>query len=158
MGYYRHLTSAKEGSGNTMESLLWKGTCGLVLVCASLLNTADAQTDIHRCSDADGNVVFSQLPCEDEAPDQAEEAEPEAQPDAETDVQIDASPTDATATPVFIDEPLETKSEEEVAACKKRYRDAIDAIDAEIASDYSPENAEQYKERLLALTRQLRAC
>jgi hypothetical protein len=44
------------------------------------------------------------------------------------------------------------------SACRKRYRDAIDAIDAEIGREYSPDKAEQYKQRLLILTRKLRQC
>ena len=50
------------------------------------------------------------------------------------------------------------RSSEQTAACKKRYRDAIDEIDAEILRDYRPEQADRYKQRLLALTRQLRRC
>jgi hypothetical protein len=44
------------------------------------------------------------------------------------------------------------------SACKKHYRDAIDAIDAEIGREYSPDKAEQYKQQLLLLTRKLRQC
>ena len=44
------------------------------------------------------------------------------------------------------------------AECKKRIRDQIDAIDAEIGRDYSPDKADDYKQRLLALTRELRKC
>ena len=47
---------------------------------------------------------------------------------------------------------------EEIDACKKRYRDQIDAIDAEMRTAFSPEQGDVYKERLLALTRQIRAC
>ena len=50
------------------------------------------------------------------------------------------------------------RSSEQTAACKKRYRDAIDEIDAEILRDYRPDQAESYKQRLLVLTRQLRKC
>ena len=44
------------------------------------------------------------------------------------------------------------------SVCKKRYRDAIDANDAEIGREYSPDKSEQYKQRLLLLTRKLRQC
>ncbi len=44
------------------------------------------------------------------------------------------------------------------STCKKHYRDAIDAIDAEIGREYSPDKAEQYKQQLLLLTRELRRC
>ena len=129
-----------------------------ISVC--LLSSASAQTVIHRCLDAEGNVVFSQLPCE------AEEAAETDAPDNED--QVDEQPETRMEAPVegdppeseffVVEELREARSEEEVAACKKQYRDAIDAIDAEMAREYSPENAEQYKERLLALTRQLRQC
>ena len=50
------------------------------------------------------------------------------------------------------------RSEEEVAACKKRYRDQIDAINARMRSGYSSEQGEQYREQLRALSRKLREC
>ena len=49
-------------------------------------------------------------------------------------------------------------SDDDTAACKQRYRDAIDEIDAEIRLEYTPEKDAEYKQRLLALTRKLRAC
>jgi len=51
-----------------------------------------------------------------------------------------------------------TRSSEEVAQCKKRNRDAIDAIDAEMRRGYSSEQGEAYRKRLRGLTEQLRAC
>ena len=36
---------------------------GLTAVCFCLAGTASAQTQIHKCTDADGGVVYSQLPC-----------------------------------------------------------------------------------------------
>ncbi|MDH3613478.1 MAG: DUF4124 domain-containing protein [Gammaproteobacteria bacterium] len=42
--------------------------------------------------------------------------------------------------------------------CKKRYRDQIDAIDAQMRSGYSSEQGEIYREQLRALTERLRAC
>ena len=49
-------------------------------------------------------------------------------------------------------------SESDRLACKKRYRDAIDIIDAEIGREYTADKAEHYKQRLLLLTRKLRQC
>jgi hypothetical protein len=49
-------------------------------------------------------------------------------------------------------------SQAEREACQKPIRDAIDVIDAEIGREYTPEKAEQFKQRLLELTRQLRQC
>ena len=45
-----------------------------------------------------------------------------------------------------------------VEQCKKRYRDQIDAIDAEMRRGYSSEQGEAYRERLRGLTQKLRAC
>lgn len=50
------------------------------------------------------------------------------------------------------------RSAEMVAQCKKKYRDAIDAIDAEMRRGYSSEQGEAYRQRLRVLTEQLRAC
>jgi hypothetical protein len=43
-------------------------------------------------------------------------------------------------------------------ACKKRYRDQIDAIDARMRSGYDSEQGEVYRERLRTLTTRLREC
>jgi len=50
------------------------------------------------------------------------------------------------------------RSDVEVAQCKKKHRDAIDAIDAEMRRGYSSEQGEVYRQRLRVLTEQLRAC
>jgi hypothetical protein len=50
------------------------------------------------------------------------------------------------------------RSPERIQACKKQYRDAIDDIDAEMRRGYSSEQGEAYRQRLRALTEQLRAC
>lgn len=51
-----------------------------------------------------------------------------------------------------------TRSSEEIAQCKKKNRDAIDAIDAEMRRGYSSEQGEAYRQRLRVLTERLRAC
>ena len=120
-----------------------------VLLLASA--AAFAQTPIHQCKDANGDIIYSQLPCKDEAPAEpeaeAEEAPPE--PPAPISEVVEYAPPSAADS---------RRPGESAAACKKRYRDAIDAIDAEIRRDYSPDKDADYKQRLLALTRQLRAC
>ncbi len=50
------------------------------------------------------------------------------------------------------------RSAEMVAQCKKKHRDAIDAIDAEMRRGYSSGQGEAYRQRLRVLTEQLRAC
>ena len=120
--------------GNTREVRF-----GLIIFSFCLLNIAIAQTQIHKCTDADGGIAYSQLPCAPQKTIEPEKTEPDAKAES-------AIPKE---------EPeLETNG----SACKKRYRDAIDAIDAEIGREYSPDKAEQYKRRLLQLTRKLREC
>ena len=128
---------------------------GLIVVSISLLNAANAQTQIHKCTDADGNVAYSQLPCVSAEPVEPEKAEPEPQ----TEAPAPEPALQEVLIPDVADEPPESsESKQSKAACKKHYRDAIDAIDAEIGQDYSPDKAEQYKKRLLTLTRELRRC
>lgn len=124
------------------------------LLVASLCvpGTSIAQTEIHRCTDADGSIVFSQLPCPPQKPVEPEELVP----DAGTEI---AAPESTDYESPFIEAPQDpVRSEEDIAACQKPIRDAIDAIDAEIGREYTPEKADQYKQRLLELTRQLRQC
>ena len=111
-----------------------------------------AQTEIHKCTDADGGIVYSQLPC---AP-QEQEGDDEKQPEEAADGIAAEYVPESTVVLQANDGP--PKSAEEVAECKKRYRDQIDAIDAEIQREYSEEKADDYKQRLLQLTRQLRQC
>ena len=133
--------------GNTREVRL-----GLIIVSCCLLNTASAQTKIHKCTDADGGVAYSQLPCAPQKPEDSEKTKPDAKPEGATPV---SAKQELTITAFPREEP---EWEASRSACKKRYRDAIDAIDAEIGREYSPDKAEQYKQRLLILTRKLRQC
>lgn len=48
--------------------------------------------------------------------------------------------------------------EEITEQCKKKYRDQIDAIDAQMRSGYSSAQGERYREQLRGLTQKLRAC
>jgi len=117
-----------------------------------LLNAAGAQTQIHKCTDADGGVVYSQLPCVPQKPVEPEKTEPDTKAERAIPLSADQELSTSEIPP---EEPeLETNTSE----CKKRYRDEIDAIDAEIGREYSPDKTEQYKERLLVLTRKLRQC
>ena len=125
----------------------------LLLSAGCLPGAAIAQTPIHQCKDADGGVVYSQLPCKDEEPAAQEAAE-----DAEEEP-TRPEPLTIPVTPRPADDPQdEPGGDENTAACKQRYRYAIDEIDAEIRREYSPEKDAEYKQRLLALTRKLRAC
>lgn len=110
------------------------------------------QTEIHKCVDAEGGIVYSQLPCTDhkpadaEPPKTSEVAKPVLPERAADDVPESGDPQEDAGT------------EARKQACKKRHRDAIDAIDAEIRSNYSREKDADYKQRLLTLTRKLREC
>ena len=114
-------------------------TISLLLVCSQ------ARAEIYKCTDAEDNLIYQQTPCPKPGP--AKEKEPATQNiDAREDVVGQVS------------EPAEAKSAEMVAQCKKKYRDAIDAIDAEIGRGYSASQGEAYRQRLRVLTEQLRAC
>jgi hypothetical protein len=102
-----------------------------------------AQADIYKCTDEHGNVAYLQTPC----PAEVVKETPSVQ-------EVEKS-EDTTEPPP---EPPSSQPDESLEACKKRFRDQIDAIDAELGASISPEQADAYKERLLVLTRQLRAC
>ena len=122
------------------------------LLACCVPHTAYAQAQIHKCTDADGGVVYSQLPCKDEEPPEAraaEDPEPTESPEPESVAAAMAPPDIAES---------DSESDESRAACKKRHRDSIDEIDAEIRREYSREKDGEYKQRLLELTRKLRAC
>ncbi len=124
----------------------------LLALCLGFTAAATAETEIHKCTDADGGIVYSQLPC---APDEPNLVEEEEADDSSEDV---APAADDNWLIVEQAADIPPRSAEEIAACKKLYRDQIDAIDAEIQREYSNEKADTYKQRLLQLTRQLRQC
>ncbi len=51
-----------------------------------------------------------------------------------------------------------TNDQERTEQCKNRYRDQIDAIDAQMRSGYTSGQGEAYRERLRTLTEKMRAC
>lgn len=111
-----------------------------------------AQTPIYKCKSADGGVVYSQLPCKDEAPAEAEEP-------VRDEAVEGAIPLVETIESLPLEEAVEDEAASETkAACKRRYRDEIDVVDAELRRETSREKDDEYKKRLLALTRKLRAC
>ena len=124
----------------------------LIIAGLCFFDVAGAQTEIHRCTDPDGGVVFSQLPCPAESPAKPEEAA------SGREVETAAPEFTDYESPLVEESQNPARSEEEVAACQKPIRDAIDAIDAEIGREYTPEKADEFKQRLLELTRQLRQC
>jgi hypothetical protein len=125
---------------------------GLLVACVFWFHPTVAQTEIHKCTDAEGGIVYSQLPCVPQKTVEKEATEPEEESGYPPPVSIMEEPAVKEA-------PQEEPAlDADRSACKKHYRDAIDAIDAEIGREYTPEKAEQYKQRLLLLTRELRQC
>jgi hypothetical protein len=139
---------------NALKRLVFK-----VLLFAFIAASSTAtQADIYKCTDEYGNVAYLQLPCPAEkaeatVPDIDSDAgavEPEQQPDMK-----ESSPAPQTPAP---QNPSSRRPGERLEDCKKRYRDQIDEIDAEMRVTFSPEQGELYKKKLRALTQQLRRC
>ena len=150
------MRNARSQLSQNETSVRCHNTCefrfALLIISFSLISSASAQTLIHKCTGADGGVEYSQLPCISEKPAEPENVKPD--PVVESDTKM----------PAEEDLPIAELREEESevatskSACKKHYRDAIDAIDAEILREFSPDKAAEYKQRLLILTRKLRQC
>jgi len=114
------------------------------IFCVALIWPPTAPAEIYRCTDTDGNAMFSQTPCVQEKDDSVEAG-----------VEEEAAENPAISTTEANPEP---RDEQAVAQCKKPYRDAIDEIDAEMKDGYSDEQGEVFKQRLRGLTEQLRRC
>jgi hypothetical protein len=130
---------------------------GLIIASLSFLGTTTIRAEIHKCTGADGEIVYSQLPCAPQKPVEPEKTEPE---ETEPEEKVETAQTVSVSRdlPINVQPQEKPESEASTAACKKRYRDAIDAIDAEIGREYSRKKGDQYKQRLLVLTRKLRQC
>ena len=120
----------------------------LILLIGAL--TPAAHAEIYKCKDEYGNVAYLQTPC----PVEKTEETPATN---DTDAKIAELVRDEEVTE-SLPEPSSRRPSEQLKDCKKRYRDQIDEIDAEMLTAFSPEQGAAYKERLLALTKQLRAC
>lgn len=129
-----------------------------LLIALATAAFSATHADIYKCTDEHGNVAYLQLPCPTEELKSAHNtdnadvsaAEPEQREDEEDPTYESQIPAPQT--------PSSRRPGERLDACKKRYRDQIDEIDAEIRKSYTPAQGELYKKRLLALTQQLRAC
>jgi len=162
-----------KGWGHSVFSKNRMSPLSLIRVSLVALMTAASSTtlaDIHKCADEQGSVVYQQLPCPTEtakaadANDAAESADTTTASDTANDWPPEPEQREHVAEPEQSSQipapqiPSTRKPGERLDECKKRYRDQIDEIDAEIRESYSAEQGDQYKERLLALTRQLRGC
>jgi hypothetical protein len=120
----------------------------LIFLIAAL--TPAAHAEIYKCKDEHGNDAYLQTPCPVEKPEETPAAH-------DTDAEI-AEPAQDEEVTESSPEPSSRRPSEQLNDCKKRYRDQIDEIDAEMLTAFSPEQGVAYKEKLLALTKQLRAC
>ena len=113
----------------------------LLFLLAALL--ANAESEIYKCVDADGNVAYQQTPC----PIVKEEAE------IVEVVEVVEVVEEAPQAPA-----QSNQTHEEIEACKDPLREAIDEIEAEMLRGFSPEQGEEFKVKLRTLTQEMRAC
>jgi hypothetical protein len=106
--------------------------------------SANADTEIHKCVDADGSIAYQQTPCPVEK-QKAEVVEPAEQLE-EVEEEVPQAPV------------ASNQSHEEVEECKDPLRDAIDEVEAEMLRGFSPEQGEAFKVKLRTLTQEMRAC
>ena len=117
-----------------------------------------AHADIYTCTDEHGNVAYLQTPCPvQEVEEAAATDDGDSQP---VEREQDDYVPESTPEPRASEAPVQSsrRTDETLQDCKTRYRDQIDEIDAEMRKGFSQEEGGTFKERLLALTRQLRAC
>jgi len=113
---------------------------------AAMIAPQEAVAEIYACEGDDGVMSYQDQPCpEPEALAQDPEPEPDVMP---------SSPPQYLETPV----PNRPVDPELVAACKKRYRDEIDRLDAELASGVATDKLEDYREEARALSQRLSRC
>lgn len=131
-------------------------SASLTLFTVALMPAAHA--DIYKCKDEHGNVAYLQTPCpveKAEEPTVIQDEDERPVEAAQDEVVMESSPEPQLSD---VQIPSSRRPGESLDDCKKRYRDQIDEIDAEIQSAFSPGQGAAYKDRLLALTKQLRAC
>ena len=132
-----------------------------IVVIALLLAgaTAAADTEINRCLLADGTIAFQEMPCpepaatvDDDSGESASETSSADDDSFEFVNPFDEQVAVTTGTESALPEPVS----DDRAECEKTTREAIDAIDRELA--VARESAQERLPELLALTKQLRAC
>ncbi len=107
--------------------------------------SANADSEIYKCVDADGNVAYQQTPCP------VVKVEPEV-------VELPEQLEEAEEAEVLQAPAASNQSREEVEACKDPLREAIDEIEAEMLRGFSPEQGEEFKAKLRTRTQEMRAC
>jgi len=134
----------------------------LMVILVLLLSSTSiiAQTEIHRCTQADGTISFQETPCAEPEDD----SDDSSQGDSESPASINTISEFVVTVgkPVGLPAPSEPAPpalpSEDRAECEKTTRDAIDTIDFEMRKGYTEEEGKQYLAELLELTRQLREC
>ena len=119
---------------------------GILAAVAFACPMFDAHAEIYACEGDDGVTSYQDQPCP-----------------ASTTSATDTDPQPATEpeSPPPASQPLEEASPadpELVAACKKRYRDQIDRLDAELQRGIKAEEQDAYRQRARALSQQLSRC
>ena len=114
--------------------------------------------DIYKCTDEYGNVAYLQTPCPIEVPEEPAVADETDDPVPEVEEVEDVTEFLPEPLPAEANVPSSRRPNETLEDCKKRYRDQIDEIDVELRTSFSSAQADAYKQRLLGLTKQLRAC
>ena len=110
------------------------------------LAMADALAEIYACEGDDGVMSYQDQPCPEPEP-AAAETDTEEGIEPATRAEVRQAPRETT--------PVDA---ELVAACKKRFRDEIDSVDAEIREGLMAEELEAYRKRARALSQQLSRC
>lgn len=123
----------------------------LAAVLSGLASSA-AATDIYKCTDDLGNVMYSQTPCADEA---AVPSEPGSEEPQRTGADADEG---APAVAVGAELPVRPRDPANAAACRKHIRDEIDRIFLQLGNGVSAEVRRTLREEALALTQALRRC
>ena len=134
----------------------WARSAQLVLLTVALAPAAHAE--IYKCTDEHGNVAYLQTPCPIEVAEEPADADDADDPVAAAEEVEDITEFLPEPRPAEANVPSSRRPDEPLEACKKRYRDQIDEIDAELRTSFSSAQADAYKEKLLELTKQLRAC
>jgi hypothetical protein len=145
-------------AGGRLGRALKRSRFILLFIAFIAVSPTATPAEIYKCIDEYGNVAYLQLPCPAESAEAAElnqdNAADVADPEQHQDTKESPPAPETPAEQV----PSSRRPGELLDDCKKRYRDQIDEIDAEMRVAFSPEEGELFKEKLLALTRELRAC
>ena len=139
------------------------GSTLLLMVIPVLLvpsMSSNAQTVIHRCTQADGTIAFQETPCADPADDSDNSSQSNSEEPASANALSDiVNPFDEPEESLAPSEPAPPiLPSEDRTVCEKATRDAIDMIEFEMRKGYTEEEGQQYLAELLEFTRQLREC